>query len=394
MKRIALIALFALLSLLPLTLAAGEGIDFNAYGYADEVPALRDVFADDFKVGAAINTRNLTPDSEFCRLVSKHYNAFVLENEMKPENVNPAPGAFLFGPADRFVAFGEELGATLRGHTLVWHSQVPAWWFKGEGGGDATREELLSRMEEYISTVVGRYKGRIAVWDVVNEAFSDQSGLRRDAEGSKWASIIGDIDGDGNDLDYIEQAFSFAHEADPDARLILNDYSLEGDARKLDEFYEAVRTMLEKGVPIGGAGIQAHIQIGYPSVSAFEHAIEKLVSLREIAPDFVVQVTELDVSIFDWNDKSAEKPITPELQKRFAERYADLFEMFRRQAAKGNLDMVVTWGAYDANSWLNGYPVAGRTDAPLLFDRQMRAKPAFWGLVDRSYIDEAVDALP
>lgn len=356
----------------------------------ERLPAIKDVYAGVFQVGAAINTFQLREGSDLYQTAVKHYNVFVTENEMKPMYINPSKGKFTFDAPDRFVAFGESVGATLRGHTLVWHNQVPDWWFKGENGGNATSEELLARMEEYITTVVGRYKGRIHTWDVVNEAISDGSAGLRD---SKWVQIIGDLDGDGNSYDFMEQAFRLARAADPEAQLIINDYSLESDARKLNDFYTAVKTMLEKGVPIDGAGIQAHIQIDYPSVQTFEAAIEKLASLKELNPDFKVQITELDVSLFAWNDQSKTKDMTPQLQQQLAERYADLFDMFRRQADKGNLDMVVTWGIYDGSSWLDGFPVAGRTNAPLLFDRDMKAKPAFWGVVDREEIPQAITEL-
>jgi len=357
----------------------------------EALPSLWESFDGLFKVGAAVNTDQLKPDTDFYRTVTKHYNVFVTENEMKPMYVNPAEGTFNFTAPDQFVAFGEEVGATLRGHTLIWHSQAPDWWFRGSGeNGRATREELLSRMETYITEVMTRYQGRVAVWDVVNEAFSDQGkGLRMEDEGSQYAAIIGDLDGDGNLNDYIEQAFYLADAADPDAQLIINDYSLENGDAKLDSFYESVKGMLEKGVPIDGAGIQAHIQIGWPSVATFEKAIEKLASLKEYNPDFKVQITELDVSIFAWDDQSKIKEMTPQLQAELATRYADLFDMFRRQAEKGNLDMVVTWGVYDGRSWLDNYPVSGRVNAPLLFDRQMNAKPAFWGVVDRTKIPDA-----
>lgn len=362
--------------------------------FDDAVPSLWETYADAFKVGAAVNTDQLVEGSDFYRTVTKHYNVFVTENEMKPQYMNPSEGTFSFDAADRFVEFGEDVGATLRGHTLVWHSQAPQWWFEGENGERATSEQLLARMEEYITTVMTRYQGRIQTWDVVNEAISDSNGgLRRDTEGSQYASIIGDLDGDGKDNDYIEQAFTFARAADPDAQLIINDYSLESDVGKLDVFYETVKSMLEKGVPIDGAGIQAHIQIGYPSVQLFEMAIEKLAELKELNPDFTVQVTELDVSIFPWGDESKLKELTPELQTELAERYAELFEMFRRQAEKGNLDMVVTWGVYDGGSWLDNYPVAGRVNAPLLFDRKLMTKPAFWGVIDPALIPDAVAAM-
>ncbi|MBS7316504.1 MAG: endo-1,4-beta-xylanase [Clostridiaceae bacterium] len=364
-------------------------------GWDEEVPSLCETYDGVFRVGAAVNTAQLREGTDFYRLITRHYNTFVTENEMKPMYLNPSEGTFCFDAADRFVEFGEENDVLLRGHTLVWHSQAPDWWFLGEDGGRAESEQLLARLEEYITTVVSRYKGRIHTWDVVNEAVSDSNGgLRRDSESSQYASIIGDLDGDGKDTDYIEKAFYWADAADPDAQLILNDYSLESDVNKLNAFYKLAKELLEKGVPIDGAGIQAHIQIGYPSIAVFEMAIEKLAELKEISPDFTVQITELDVSIFDWGDQSTEKELTPELQTKLAERYADLFEMFRRQAEKGNLDMVVTWGVYDGRSWLDNYPVSGRTNAPLLFDRQMYTKPAFWGVIDRALIPDAVAEMP
>lgn len=388
-----LLMLLAILSVsLPLSVCMADEASQSFFlpAYDESLPALKDVYADAFKVGAAVNTFQLREGSDFYKTAVKHYNVFVTENEMKPMYVNPSKGTFNFAAPDSFVAFGESVGAALRGHTLVWHNQVPDWWFKGENGGNATREELLSRMEEYISTVMGRYKGRIHTWDVVNEAISDSSSGLRD---SKWVQIIGDMDGDGNAYDFMEHAFRYAREADPDAQLIINDYSLESDSRKLNDFYTAVKTMLEKGTPIDGAGIQAHVQMGYPSIATFEQAIEKLASLKELNPDFTVQITELDVSLFAWNDQSKQKEMTPELQKQFAEYYADLFAMFKRQAEKGNLDMVVTWGVYDGSSWLDGFPVSGRTNAPLLFDRSFMTKPAFWGVVDRTLIPDAIAAL-
>ncbi len=312
---------------------------------------------------------------------------------MKPQYMNPSEGTFSFDAADRFVEFGEDVGATLRGHTLVWHSQAPQWWFEGENGERATSEQLLARMEEYITTVMTRYQGRIQTWDVVNEAISDSNGgLRRDTEGSQYASIIGDLDGDGKDNDYIEQAFTFARAADPDAQLIINDYSLESDVGKLDVFYETVKSMLEKGVPIDGAGIQAHIQIGYPSVQLFEMAIEKLAELKELNRTSPCRSRSWTFPS-SRGDESKLKELTPELQTELAERYAELFEMFRRQAEKGNLDMVVTWGVYDGGSWLDNYPVAGRVNAPLLFDRKLMTKPAFWGVIAPALIPDAVAAM-
>jgi endo-1,4-beta-xylanase len=382
----------------PTTLdAAFDGKEYRLPAYSEELPNLKDVFADDFYIGTAINTFQLEEGSDTYNIATKHYNMFTTENEMKPEALNPSEGVFFFDNADKFVAFGEaNPDVLLRGHTLVWHSQVPRWWFSGSGeGGRATSDELLSRMREYISTVMGRYKGKIKYWDVVNEAFSDSTGQPRQmSDMSFWPGIIGDLDGDGDDLDYIEQAFYAAREADPDAILLINDYSLEQDQRKLNGFYDAVKSMLEQGVPIDGVGIQAHIQLDWPSVLNFKLAIEKLATLKEINPDLIIQITELDVSMYAWNDQSLTIDMNAENEKKLAVRYADLFDMFREEAAKGNLESVIMWGFNDGMTWLNGYPVAGRTNHPLLFDRDLIAKPAFWGVVDRTKIDAAVEEQP
>jgi endo-1,4-beta-xylanase len=379
--------------------AAGPyaGMSYRLPAYFDEIPALKDTYKDVFLSGTAINSEFLTDTTtDYYQTVAKHYDVLVTENEMKPQYLNPSEGEFDFTAPDRYVEAGASMGMKMRGHTLVWHSQVPMWWFKGSGeGGAATSEELLARMKEYIDTVMGRYKGKIYSWDVVNECISDNGpDLRREWEGSQWAKIVGDLDGDGNDNDFIEQAFIYAREADPDAQLVLNDYSIEQDPKKLDRFYNLAKSMLEKGVPLDAVGLQAHIQVGYPNIQTFEAAIEKLATLRELNPDLKILVTELDVSIFDWNDQSKTKEMTPEFEKQLAERFADLYEMFARQAAKGNLETVVTWGFFDGSSWLDGYPVPGRTNAPLLFDRSMVAKPAFWGVTDRSLIDAAVAEKP
>jgi endo-1,4-beta-xylanase len=370
-----------------------NGKEYRLPAYAEALPSLKEAYAEDFLIGTAINTDQLREGTSSYDIALKHYNIFTTENEMKPAYVNPTEGVFDFTAPDLFVEFGEaHPDVALRGHTLVWHSQAPQWWFEGSGtGGMATSEELLSRMNEYIETVMTRYKGKIKYYDVANEVITDSgSGLRDKNGGSFWPDIVGDLDGDGDKYDFIEQAFITARATDPDAKLIINDYSLEQDPRKLGDFYDMVKSMLEQGIPIDGVGIQAHIQLDWPSVVNFKMAIEKLATLKELNPDLIIQITELDVSMFAWNDQSLTIEMTPDMEKKLAVRYADLFDMFRDEAAKGNLEAVIMWGFNDGMSWLNGYPVGGRVNHPLLFDRDLIAKPAFWGVIDRTKIDAAV----
>lgn len=354
--------------------------------YDGELPSLRELFAEDFLVGAAVNTGMLKDGSRSCKTILKHYNILTCENEMKPEYMNPSEGRFSFDAADRFLDFCGENGIAAHGHCLVWHSQVPQWWFR-EDGGTVSRETLLARLDDYIATVAGRYAGRVALWDVVNEALNDDGTLRGLDGGSYYTSVIGDLNGDGQDYDYIEEAFIKAREADPDAELIYNDYSLESSAPKARAAYTMLRDFIERGIPVDGVGLQMHIQYGWPDIGAIRRNLGLLCSLRELDPDFSVHITELDMSAFDWSDSATSKEIGRTQALTTAVRWSELFKLFREL----DIDTVTTWGIYDGGSWLNGYPVAGRSDSPLLFDRAYRAKPEFWALVDPALISPALD---
>lgn len=229
-------------------------------------------------------------------------------------------------------------------------------------------ELLIERLETHVKTVVGKYKGQIYSWDVVNEVLNDRGEIRGINDDSKWKAIIGDADGDGYDSDYIELVFKFAREADPDAQLIINDYGLESRGMKRTGMYNLVKRMLEKGIPVDGVGLQMHINVFTPSVYEIEEAIELFASLKEYNPDFTVLVTEMDMSVYRWME--GKKEITDELLELQAQRYAEIFAMFKRQAEKGNLSTVVMWGLGDADSWLENFPIRGRGDAGLLFDKQ------------------------
>ena len=205
----------------------------------------------------------------------------------------------------------------------------------------------------------------------------DSFGLRQ----SEWLNIIGDYDGDGDSYDYIEIAFQTAHEADPDARLILNDYSLEANGNKAITMYNMVKQLLEEGVPIDGIGLQMHID-HETDVDAMDRCMRVLGRLREIDPDFVLEVTELDMSCFTWNDTSTQRELTEEFVQQFDEKYCQVFSLLMDYAQEGLLDTVVFWGYDDGSSWLNEYPVEGRTNHPLLIDRELKFKSAYWALMN------------
>ncbi len=351
------------------SLAACASLASAALGSAQgSVPSIRDALAGDFTLGAAVSPEFTDAADRHAALIARQFGALVCENAMKPESLQPVEGTFRFAPADRVLRFAERNGMALRGHALVWHQQTPQWFFSDsdDRAKAASRELLLRRLETHIQTVLGHYRGRIRAWDVVNEVLGDDGRLRDARGGSKWYEIIGP--------DYVDKAFNYAREADPAALLAINDYNLESSAAKRDAMYDLVKGLLSRGVPVGAVGMQMHVSIYGPGLDEIRQAIEKFASLG-----VKVQVTELDVSVYAG--KEAEKPITADLLDQQAKRYAELFGLFREEAKKGNLDMVMLWGVSDEQSWLNSFPVPGRTNAPLLFDRELEPKPAFWAIV-------------
>jgi len=348
--------------------------------YQEELTPLKDVFRDYFPFGVATSTHFLNEKEIYADFIAHQYNVLVAGNAMKPDAMQPTEGNFNWSESDQFVSFAEKNDMLVRGHTLLWHNQVPGWFFTDpeDSSKPATREQLMARLETHIKTIVGKYKGRVHSWDVVNEVISDSNGLRGDSENSKWKSIIGDVDGDGFDSDYIELAFQYAHEADPDATLIINDYGLESTGRKRTDMYELVKRMLEKGIPVDGVGLQMHLSIFGPSPREIEECIELFASLKEYNPDFTVEVTEMDMSLYRWMEQK--KEITEGLLNIQADRYKEIFDIFKQQAEKGNLSMVVMWGMGDNDSWLENFPISGRGDAGLLFDKRLQAKPAYYSI--------------
>jgi len=338
-------------------------------------PALKDAFRNTFLVGAALNSRVFSgADTADARLVEQQFNSISPENVLKWESVHPRPGAYDFGPADRYVAFGEQHGMFVIGHTLVWHNQTPRWVFEDADGKPVSRDTLIARMRDHILTVVGRYRGRVRGWDVVNEALNDDGSMRR----TPWDTIVGD--------DYVALAFRFAHEADPGAELYYNDYSVE-NAAKRQGVVALIRRLQAEGVPVTGVGIQGHYRLDWPSPEQLDTTIAAFAALG-----VKVMITELDVDVLPsafrqtGADVALHAAARPELnpwpaalpdsmQQALARRYATLFGVFVEHA--GEISRVTFWGVTDAGSWKNNWPVPGRTNYPLLFDRQGRPKPAF-----------------
>lgn len=329
---------------------------------------LKEAYKDYFPVGVAVAPRNLTgPEAE---LITQQFASITPENTMKMGPIHPAPDRFHWQDADAIVAFAQKNGMKVRGHTLCWHNQTPKWFFTDDEGKPVDRETLLARLKQHIDQVVGRYKGKIYAWDVVNEAVPDtSSSIYRK---SKFYEIIGE--------DYIEKAFEYAHAADPDALLFYNDYNTE-NATKREKIFQLLKKLKAKNVPVHGVGLQGHWSVYEPSAEEIEKSIIQFSSLG-----LAVQITELDVSVHaKEHERRQKKPtdtavLTPEMAARQNAQYKMLFEVFRKH--KGTLTGVTFWNVSDKSTWLDNFPVPGRKDYPLLFDENYQPKSAFFQVVD------------
>jgi endo-1,4-beta-xylanase len=338
-------------------------------------PTLKDAYQGLFRIGAALNPAQFEErDSITGPIIVAQFNQISPENALKWQSVHPSTDTYTFDEADKYVAFGEKHKMFILGHCLVWHSQVPRSVFEDAEGKPLTRDALLERMHDHIRTVVGRYKGRIGGWDVVNEALNEDGTMRQ----SQWYKIIGD--------DFILKAFQFAHEADPNAELYYNDYSLENEAKRKGAI-ELMRKLKAAGAPITGIGLQGHLHLDTPDAKTEAATIEAFAALG-----LKVNISELDVDILPRTTRSDSADVSTtaagtaqsnpyvnglpeEMQQALAKRYAELFEVFVQHHT--SMGRVTLWGVTDGNSWLNNFPTRGRTNYPLLFDREGKPKPAF-----------------
>ncbi len=340
---------------------------------ANDSVALKDLFLDKYKIGTALSREQIIGQStDVLAFVNQQFNAITPENSMKWERIHPSEGVYDFEAADALVEFANKNNHFFTGHTLVWHSQVPDWVFEDKKGKPLNRAQLLKRMEDHINAVAGRYAGKIDAWDVVNEALNEDGSLRE----SKWSTIIGD--------DFIEQAFIMAAKAAPKAKLYYNDYNLY-KPEKRDGVLRLVKSLQDKGIRIDGVGMQAHYSLTSPELNEIEDSIKAYSALN-----MDVLITELDVSVIPFPDEEnmgADVSLNIALQDSFnpypsalpesvenelGDRYRALFKIFNKH--QNVIKRVTFWGVSDANTWRNDWPMPGRTDYPLLFDRQLKAK--------------------
>ena len=332
-----------------------------------------------YKVGAAVNISQVAgKDSLSLRILRQHFNSVVAEDCMKMEEVHPEPDTWYWNQADNFIKFAHDNNMQTIGHCLIWHSQCPEWFGKDKDGNPLTPEALKQRMKDHIQTIVSRYKGRVDGWDVVNEAILDDGTWRRNF----YYEILGE--------EYIPLAFEYAHEADPDAELYYNDYSMFHKGRR-DAVVNLIRTLKKRGCRIDAVGMQCHYGMDYPDWDEFEKSIKAFA-----AEGVKVMFTEVDMGALptvnegaNISDKAeydeALNPYPNELPDSVAKvwnsRMARFFEIVNRNAE--SVSRVTAWGVTDSQSWKNNWPIPGRKDYPLWFDREGNMKPFLRQLVGK-----------
>lgn len=349
---------------------------------------LKDVYKDAFLIGVAVNpTITSGKDKESQNIVVKQFNAITPENVMKAALINPQPGVYNWGPADEYVAFGQKHHMFIVGHTLVWHNQVPAWFFTNAEGKPNTKGEQIERLRSHIQAVAGRYAGRVNAWDVVNEVIDNDGSYRK----TSWVNAVGN----GDTL--VKYAFKFAEQYAPNTELYYNDFNAWRPSKR-DGIVRMIKMLQKEGIRIDGVGMQGHWGLDYPKTKYIEDAIDAYAECG-----VKVMITELDVDVLPLTKEGQvigqgmadkqfqleefktfldpyQKGLPDSMQKVLAKRYAELFAIFYKRRDK--IARVTLWGMYDAMSWKNDYPIPGRTNYPLLWDRQRKPKPAFYAVLN------------
>ena len=339
---------------------------------ASGAATLKEAYKKDFMIGAALNSQQIEEkDSNAAKLVPEQFGVATPENIMKAEIIHPQWGTYNFDLADKMIAYGEKHNILINGHTLVWHSQLPAY-----ARNIKDVDSFKTFFNDHITTIASRYNGKIYSWDVVNEALNEDGTMRR----SVFLDKLGD--------DFVTEAFRIAQKAAPNTELYYNDYNIEQPKKRAGAI-AIIKKIQAAGVRIDGVGIQGHWHLNKVPLKEIEESIQEFSALG-----IKVMFTELDIEVLPRNfqgaDVSQRVASNPELnpyvsglpdsvQQQLANDYESLFKLFLKY--KDKVTRVTFWGVADGNSWLNGWPVRGRTNYPLLFDRQYKPKPAYYKVI-------------
>lgn len=338
---------------------------------AEPAGALKDAFADKFLIGVAVNQWQMNGEApEEAAVAARHYSSIVAENVMKCEKIHPEEEGYYWAAADSFVDFGEKNGQFVVGHCLVWHEQLAPWFCIDKEGNPVDSLTLKQRLRDHITTIMTRYKGRVKGWDVLNEAILDDGSYRP----TPFYRILGE--------GYIPYIFAVAHEADPDAELYYNDFGMDHPGKR-DKVVSMVKAMREAGLRVDAIGMQAHMGMDYPELADFEKSLEAFASTGA-----KVMLTEFDMSALPTVNMTANisemtrmreglNPYPDGLPEDVAERWNERMDSVMQICLNHAEDIsrVTFWGVHDGNSWKNNWPVFGRIDYALPFDRALNPKP-------------------
>jgi endo-1,4-beta-xylanase len=339
----------------------------------ENIPSLKEVFKNDFLIGTALNADQiLQKDPKADALIQQQFNSITPENIMKCEVINPQWNVYNFDLADKFVEYGRQHSMQVIAHNLIWHSQLAPFVRKIKNA-----DSLQQFMSDHITTIAGRYEGKIKGWDVVNEAVNEDGTMRK----SIFQQLLGD--------DYVVKAFLLAQKASPHSELYYNDYNIEQPAKRAG-CITLIKKIKAAGGRIDGVGIQGHWHLGQIPLKDIEESIQQYSALG-----IKVMITELDIEVLPRNVQGADvnqrmqnnsqmnpyvNGLPDSVQQKLADDYSALFNLFLKY--KDKIGRVTFWGVNDGQSWLNGWPIPGRTNYPLLFDREFKPKPAFYKVVE------------
>lgn len=367
------------------------GMVYGIFSFTSKIQqsntSLKEVYKDAFLMGTAVNDAIVSgSDRPSQEIAVKQFNSITLENSMKAALINPQPGVFNFGPADAFVTFGEAHKMFIVGHTLVWHNQVPAWFFTNSNGKPNNKIEQIERLRSHIQTVAGRYAGRVHAWDVVNEVIDNDGSYRS----TSWVNAFGN----GDTL--VKYAFKFASQYAPNTELYYNDFNAWRPAKR-DGIVRMVKMLQQEGIRIDGVGMQGHWGLNYPKNTYIESAIDAYAETG-----VKVMITELDIDVLPLTKEGQiigqgmsdrqfqleefktffdpyQKALPDDVQQLLTNRYEELFRLF--YSRKDKIARVTCWGIHDGMSWKNDYPIPNRTNYPLLWGRDKKPKPALQAIL-------------
>jgi len=346
----------------------------ESYAQDEQIPSLKKVFNKDFLIGAAINAREIEEKDKVAdALIKQQFNAVTPENIMKAEIIQPGWDTYNFDLADKLVAFAQKNKINVNAHTLIWHSQLPPFMRRMKDV-DSVRKYFV----DHITKVAGRFDGKVYSWDVVNEALNEDGTLRN----SIFLQALGDS--------YIVEAFRLAQKASPHSKLYYNDYNIEQPKKRAGAI-ALIKKIQSAGVRIDGVGIQGHWRADNVPTREIE---ESIIEFSALGID--VMFTELDLGVLKnpWDNNTANvgdtakgdssmNPYVNGLPDSVAQiqskAYGDVFRLFLKY--KTNVTRITFWGVNDGQSWLNNWPIGGRTNYPLLFDRNFKPKPAFYSVI-------------